>query len=190
MVLSVDERERKQPDERGVRYDYAGVTAQTMLENLQKHGLPTSKLLVHDGSINTLPKQPTKFKLAFIDAEHTDEAVFRDYIYVMDHMYDDCIVMFHDSSLVSKGILNLLTLAKKNCAHQNIRFFKMQDSEMSCILFGEYSTIDCSSSFGAEENLDVFLARSARFILGQRIANQLTFKITYDIQDPKTCKII
>ncbi len=189
-VLSIDERERQQPDERGVRYDYAGVTAKTMIDNLKKHDLPISKLRIHDGSIDTLPNQPAKFDLAFIDAEHTDEAVFRDYIYVMDHVKDDCIVMFHDSSLVAKGIVNVLTLARKNRSDGNMRFFKMSDSKMSCILFGKYAAIDCATSFGVEENFEAFLAKSSQYLLRQRIANQVTFKITYEIQDPKILKII
>src|ERR1700690_4369966 len=38
-ILSVDERNRQQPDERGVKYDYSGITHQTMIDNLKRHRL-------------------------------------------------------------------------------------------------------------------------------------------------------
>lgn len=113
-VLSVDDRERQQPDERGPKYDYAGITSQTMIENLQKNGLPTSKLETFDGSVENLPLSQSKFDLGFIDAEHTDEAVFRDFVYLLEHMKRDCVVMFHDSSLTAKGSPTLSRLSNRS----------------------------------------------------------------------------
>jgi hypothetical protein len=99
-ILSVDERGRQQPDERGATYDYAGVTAQTMLETLHAAGLDTSKLETFDGSIDALPRQLRAFDLTFIDGEHTDEACFRDFLWVLPHLSADGVVVFHDSTLV------------------------------------------------------------------------------------------
>ena len=198
-VLSADERERQQPDERGARYDYHGITSQTMIDNLKKHGLSTDKLAIHDGSIETLQTH-RRYDLAFIDAEHTDYAVFRDYLYVMDHMKGDSVVMFHDSSLVSKGIQNILTLTKKNSLKPGgsfsqsggsepprFRFLKKRHSEMSCILFGAFAKADCAS-LGEEVPMDEFLLHSARYVFQQKILNQVVFEGPYTIRDPKVLK--
>src|SRR5688572_21630354 len=54
-VLSVDDRERQQPDSRGAKFDYAGVTAHTMIDKLHEHGFETAKLETFDGSVDALP---------------------------------------------------------------------------------------------------------------------------------------
>ena len=36
MVLSIDERGRVQPDERGISYDYSGITTQSMRDELNR----------------------------------------------------------------------------------------------------------------------------------------------------------
>ncbi|WCA57762.1 class I SAM-dependent methyltransferase [Agrobacterium tumefaciens] len=202
-VLSVDERERQQPDERGPRYDYAGITSQTMVDNLKNHGLPTEKLKTFDGSINALPLSERRFDLAFIDAEHTDEAVFRDFVYLLDHMKRDSIVMFHDSSLTAKGIANIITLEQQKrhgrksgiarvLAGQkkigSFKFFKKRDSEMSCILFGKYSHLNVPSFLGDQEPTEVYMERAARYILEQKIIHQVEFEGSYKILDTRVLK--
>lgn len=46
--------------------------------------------------------------MAFIDAEHTDEAVFRDFLAVYDHLETGAICAFHDTNLVTAGVENIL----------------------------------------------------------------------------------
>lgn len=44
MVLSIDERGRVQPDERGIAYDYSEITTQSMLDELCCHDIQTDRL--------------------------------------------------------------------------------------------------------------------------------------------------
>lgn len=202
-VLSVDDRGRQQPDERGPKYDYAGITSQTMIDNLHKNGLPTSKLKTFDGSVENLPLSQSQFDLAFIDAEHTDEAVFRDFVYLLEHMKPDCIVMFHDSSLTSKGIANIITLEqqKRHSRKSEIsggpsdqkmiggcKFFKKSGSEMSCMLFGKFALIDAPAYLGEQEPTGEYMARSARHILEQKIKHQVEFEGKFRILDTRVLK--
>lgn len=202
-VLSVDDRERQQPDERGPKYDYAGITSQTMIDNLQKNGLPTSKLKTFDGSIENMPVSQSKFDLGFIDAEHTDEAVFRDFVYLLEHMKRDCIVMFHDSSLTAKGIANIITLEQQKRHNRKsgisrvlsgqkkvgaFKFFKKLHSEMSCILFGKYAHINAPVFLGDQEPTEEYMARSARYILEQKIIHQVEFEGKFKILDTRVLK--
>ncbi|MND87443.1 hypothetical protein D3C80_794430 [compost metagenome] len=202
-VLSVDDRERQQPDERGPKYDYAGIVSQTMIDNLQKNGLPTTKLKTFDGSIESLPQSQSKFDLGFIDAEHTDEAVFRDFVYLLEHMKRDCIVMFHDSSLTAKGIANIITLEQQKRHNRKFglsrvlagekkigacKFFKKRDSEMSCMLFGKYAHINASAYLGEQEPTEEYMARSARYILEQKIIHQVAFEGEFKILDTMILK--
>ena len=77
-VLSVDERGRVQPDERGINHDYTAITEYVMLDNLAAHQIPTQKLKTFDGAISALAEHHGEpFDLAFIDGEHTYEATFR-----------------------------------------------------------------------------------------------------------------
>ena len=42
-ILSIDDRERVQPDERGVLYNYAGITSDSMITNLKSLDLNLDK---------------------------------------------------------------------------------------------------------------------------------------------------
>ena len=59
MVLSIDERGRVQPDERGIRYDYSGFTTKSMLDELIRRRIGTEKLTTFDGSIDALTDDHT-----------------------------------------------------------------------------------------------------------------------------------
>src|SRR5476649_547494 len=66
-ILSIDERGKTLPDERGALFDYAGITTQSMLDRLHQAGLATAKLTTHDGPIDTMALPERRFDLAFID---------------------------------------------------------------------------------------------------------------------------
>ena len=99
MILSIDDRGRVLPDERGISFDYTGITTQSMLDDLNHCGITTDKLRTFDGSIRTLIDDYTaSFDLAFIDGEHTDEACFRDFLWALPLVKPNSIVIFHDSA--------------------------------------------------------------------------------------------
>jgi len=97
IVVSVDERGRQQPDERGEKYDYAGIAFQSMVSSLISHGIGISKLVVHDGAISAFDQAGRKFDLAFIGGERTDVACVRDFAWLYPMMKEDSIIPFHDS---------------------------------------------------------------------------------------------
>jgi hypothetical protein len=110
-VFSVDKRPASQPDERGVIFDYVGNSTQRMLSGLEAH-LPASALLKlstydHDVADLAAAQVPLKVDFAFIDAEHTNVAVFRDFVSTRKFLSDSFVVGFHDSNLICDGIQNI-----------------------------------------------------------------------------------
>jgi len=79
------------------------ITTQNMLDVLRKHNIPLKKLTCIDGTVDNIPTDK-KFDLAFIDAEHTNEAVFYDAIHCLSQMKESCIMLFHDDWVVYKGL--------------------------------------------------------------------------------------
>ena len=170
-VLSIDDRERQQPDERGAKFDYAGITTQSMLDNLRQHGLPTSKLETHDGSIDSLPPPARKYDLAFIDGEHTDEACFRDFLWALPLMSADGVVMFHDSSLVYRA-LKLIRIYLRNAGRAHL-FFKRRNSQMSAVLLGNPDAAKVESYLGPAEDIGEFFARAEADLLKTQVRRRV-----------------
>src|SRR5262249_34491453 len=162
-ILSIDDRGRVQPDERGTSYDYTRITTQSMLDDLHHCGISTDKLRTFDGSIHTLDDKgiTASFDLAFIDGEHTDEACFRDFIWTLPLMKPNSIIIFHDSTLVYKSLrLIMLYLDKAKISYT---FFKRSDSEMSALLFGDYRNGDHIQCLGTEEVQSIFFTKAEAF---------------------------
>lgn len=176
LVLSIDDRERQQEDERGKKFDYAGVTHQTMIDNLKARGISTEKLKTFDGSIDTISLVYKPFDLAFIDGEHTDFACFRDFLWLLPMMKKDAVVMFHDSTLIYKALRLIQLYLKKSGLR--FRFFKKADSEMSSIFFGECAEVNFSESFGEAEDLDKFYDTAETAIINHLVANRVVVQFS------------
>ena len=133
MILSIDDRGRVQPDERGIRFDYRRTTTQSMLDKLSHYGINTDKLETFDGSIHTLRDDyAASFDLAFIDGEHTDEACFRDFLWTLPLLKPNSIVMFHDSTLVYKGLkIIMLYLDKASIEYTFFQAFQVRNVRIS-----------------------------------------------------------
>ena len=174
-ILSIDDRGRIQPDERGVSYDYTAITTQTMLDELHGAGLLTDKLTTFDGSVHELANQRgAPFDLAFIDGEHTDEACFRDFIWTLPLMKASAIIAFHDSSLVYKSLkLIMLYLDKAGVEHA---FFKRADSEMSLLMLGKRGDIDLTQYLGPKEDASTFFAQSEAIRIKSQFRNRARFR--------------
>jgi hypothetical protein len=119
-VLSVDSRPGSTPDERGRTWEY-GVTTQMMRDELAKVAGPEdmAKLSTFDMTTEmfaALAAQGSlKFpqpNLAFIDAEHTNAAVFKDFMHVNSLMGQDCIIAFHDSNLIFDALTNITEMLR------------------------------------------------------------------------------
>ena len=81
-----------------------------MLELLKEVG-PTDKITTLDG--DTISIKPTdvadKIDLAFIDGEHTDEAVVRDFRFCLDVLAENGAIMFHDAQITYNGIASSIS---------------------------------------------------------------------------------
>jgi len=166
-ILSVDDRGKIQPDERGVDFDYRHISHQTMLDGLSNHYQDLSKLETFDGSIHELVSTK-KFDLIFIDGEHTDYACFRDFIYAQKYIKNDGVIMFHDSNLIYKSLKIIQELLV--CNNIFYKFIKIPNSVMSFIFFGDY--INYFVEF-EQEDLDKFYLESENEILHSIIRNRV-----------------
>ena len=196
-VLSVDERGRVQPDERGINYDYTAIAQQTMLDNLAAHQIPTHKLKTFDGAIDALTEHHGEpFDLAFIDGEHTDEATFRDFLWTLPLMRSDAVIMCHDSALIFKTLrLIQIYLRSQKIGYE---FFKGADFRDVSICARPLSGQNLAAYFGTSVNpVDFFQLAEAERIKAQfrnrmrvRFAPQKLMKlkipVTIEIGPPKT----
>lgn len=133
-VVSIDKRSRdKIKDERQIDYAYT-TTTQDMINALTSNGLPIDKLITINGTVDKIPLDD-QFDLVFVDAEHTNQAVFYDAVKCSESMNTNSIIMFHDDWIVYKGIEKFEEYLTNN--QQIFRKFKMQDSDITVIVLGE-----------------------------------------------------
>jgi hypothetical protein len=183
-LLSVDERERQQPDERGLKFDYAGITHQTMIDELKSCGFDTYKLQTFDGSIDAYrPINEQAFDIAFIDGEHTDFACFRDFLWTLPLMRPDAIVMFHDSTIIYKSLRLIQLYLRKSGVR--FKFMKKAGSEMSGFFLGEFSEVDLIGRYGPEENPDDFFDFAETTMIHYLILNRAKVDFSVSVEPPK-----
>lgn len=105
-IYSVDKRPEVQPDARGYDWVYQNNSTARMIELLKGVAGNTDKITTLDGDTETIkPAQiEEKIDLCFIDGEHTDEAVLRDFKFCLDILNDNGAIMFHDSQITYNGI--------------------------------------------------------------------------------------
>ena len=131
-VLSIDLRPQLQPDSRNADFDYSQFCTATMLNELRAHGLADlAKLTTFDGCADECDFRGRKYELAFIDAEHTDWAVFRDFLAVYDHLEKNAVCAFHDTDLIATGLENILAFLRYQ--RRKFWFGMFRDSAVSAI---------------------------------------------------------
>ena len=162
-VLSIDDRGRHQPDERGTTYDYTAITHQTMLDTLTRHGLPTDKIETFDGSVSEYPVTEARYDLLLIDGEHTDQACFRDFIHGEKLLKPDAVVMFHDTILILKAIEIIQEYLRAK--GRRFVFFKVRGCAVSFILLDGYCDTGFADLFTPEPDMAAFARRASRTML-------------------------
>ena len=140
-VVSIDKRsQEKIKDERHIDYAYT-VTTRDMLNALTSNNVPIDKLTAIDGTVDNIPSG-LQFDLVFIDAEHTNQAVFYDGQKCLAAVNDHAVIMFHDDWIVYQGIEqleeHLKQIGKIFCK------FKISGSDITAIVLGKF--IDCFES--------------------------------------------
>ena len=110
-VISIDPRcEAPLPDARGLTV-YPRNTVERMLELLAGvRGADLTKLHTFDASTKDLSAEAIQSmpRLCFVDGEHTSEAALRDARFCLEVMGGEGAILFHDRSLVFKGIATFL----------------------------------------------------------------------------------
>ena len=185
-VLSVDEREKHILDERGVRLNYTGVTSGSMIDKISGHGISTTKLRVHDGSIDTVADNGAKYDLIFIDGEHTDAACFKDFIWSISKLKENGIVLFHDSSFIFKAI----TMATEFLKAQKIKhsFWKVGQSDMAGLFIGNYADEPFEEIFGYLQDWGFFCRFSEDNLIKNLFWNRLSLTYNVEIKEHPTFK--
>jgi hypothetical protein len=179
LVASIDERGQHSPDERGAKFDYSKITSKSMIDKLVSHGLDISKLIIHDGTVKTFDCDNHSFDIAFIDGEHTDVACVRDFIWIYPKMKKSSIILFHDSTIVYKGLSIIVELLEKK--EIQFKVVKDQRSEISAAFIGGYADMSHREIFGDSEDWKQFQNRSEIAMLRSVISNRVGFEINYKI---------
>ncbi len=113
MVYSVDKRPPIQPDERGINFEYPENSSQRMIATLGQHVTTDflKKLRAFDKDAGELTADNIHDRpdLVLIDAEHTNAAVFRDFLNIYRFCHPSTIYLFHDANLVLGGLENIET---------------------------------------------------------------------------------
>lgn len=162
LVTSIDTRPMEAiADERPGEFVY-GVTLQVMLDELLKAGVPTDKLSNFVGSIDQYsgPYTGERHDLLFIDGEHTDVACFRDFVHGFKFLKPSSIVVFHDTTLASKGIRCALEFLR--VSRVSFRFVKVAGSEISFVMMGKAVTLE---DFDEEPNLPGYFEGAQQLVI-------------------------
>jgi Methyltransferase domain len=118
LLYSVDKRPPVQPDERGIKCEYRQNSSQRMVATLARHVSVTYLAKVRtfdmDASELTAYQIPEKPDLVLIDAEHTNAAVFRDFLNLCLLCHPSTVYIFHDADLTFSGLQNIEMFLRYN----------------------------------------------------------------------------
>lgn len=169
-ILSIDDRGRDQPDERGANYDYTAITTRMMIDNLAEQGVPETRVNTFDGSISECDAPVLKYDLMMIDGEHTNWACFRDFVHGQKLLAESAIVMFHDTRLV----FNALKIIREHlkASKTEFVFFKERHSDISFILLNEYCKTGLEKLFEVEPDIEEYERSTERNLAIQFIHNK------------------
>jgi hypothetical protein len=111
VLYSVDKRPPLQPDERGLNYEYPYNSSQRMAATLGRYVTANYLARLHtfdmDASELTAGDIQEQPDLVLIDAEHTNAAVFSDFLHLYRLCHRSTIYVFHDANLILGGLQNI-----------------------------------------------------------------------------------
>ncbi len=120
-IFSIDKRSLNIPDERGLSIVYEGNSTDRMLSKLKLiSGGNMDKLCCIDSDSESIDVKYINERpnLLFIDGEHTNKAVVKDFNLCFKLIQNDGIIVFHDVKVIYNGIRKIMKLLKDN----NIKF--------------------------------------------------------------------
>lgn len=110
-IVSIDKRPSIMPDERGQSFNYPENSTERMLQllsGISKDSTPKIVTFDKDSSELTASMIPSKVNLCFIDGEHTNAAVERDFWFCDSVLSIPGAIYFHDSHIVFEGLDKIL----------------------------------------------------------------------------------
>lgn len=170
-AISIDIRCQSQPDERGRLFDFPENSSERMRHELRKSGVPESafqRLTTFDADVSevTLVEIGTTSQFAFIDAEHTNRAAFRDFLNVRRLIDSSSVVAFHDANLIFDALLNI----EEMLVYQKVEFTATYALDCMFVLaFGSLARPIQHVLSDRRVDREQFMARS-RQALNQEIA--------------------
>ena len=175
-IISIDPRPREQADERWkTKYRYEGNSTERMLTLLsQIPGADIGKIQTFEASTSDLPFSsiPTPVDFAFIDGEHTNTAVIRDFNSVRRFLSPARIVTFHDCFVTLEALVEIRrTLFREGQRHS---FLYFPDSDIVAIAFDSTQLIGALLSLGWKQGLPKFRWRRFKLILGRRFPGMVS----------------
>jgi hypothetical protein len=138
MIISIDKRPLSIPDERGINFEYPYNSTNRMLQGLQAVFplIDRNKIKTFDCDVSEINNDDIidRPQIIFIDAEHTNHAVYSDFMFCLDVCDTNAIIAFHDATFIFRGILRI-----KKFLVQNSFKFKgiMLGGSVYAILFNE-----------------------------------------------------
>lgn len=170
-ILSIDKRNQVLNDERNEQWSYKNITQNKMLQTLKNYNFNLNKIKAYDGDISEF-KIKENFDLTFIDGIHTDKNVFSDFLYALDLMNKNSIILFHDSNVIFKSIsLISIFLKKKNYSFKVLKF---KDSLITGIFLGKFSKIRFENK--RTEKFENFLNLASERLLIHQLNNRIKVK--------------
>ena len=120
-IYSVDKRPAISPDERGRDFNYYNfISSDQMMENLN-NAFPNvfsqrNKIENFETDISEIEKVKFKNKpnLCFIDGEHTNKAVYNDFLSCLSIGHTDLIIAMHDANIIYNGISRIILFLHRN----------------------------------------------------------------------------
>ena len=114
-IVSIDKRPTAQADERGGAGRYPGNSTERMLKNLRSIAKDqVVKVTTFDADSSAVKPSmlPSKVAVCFIDGEHTNAAVERDFAFCESVLTHPGLIYFHDSDIVFQALANIVERLK------------------------------------------------------------------------------
>jgi Methyltransferase domain len=154
-IFSIDPRPLEQPDERWTHnHKYEGNSTGQMLALLSKiPAANTSKIQTFETSSWEMSPAsvPLPIDFAFIDGEHTDSAVFKDFIAVRRFLSPTAILAFHDC-FVTPGAFPKISRTLRHERQPN-EFLHFPASSLVALTFGSNRLNETLLQFGWRQGL-------------------------------------
>jgi hypothetical protein len=106
-IYSIDKRPSKQPDARGVDFVYENNSTARMMQDLQQLSpAGTAKIVCFDADTSDVPLAAIDPRpdLCYIDGEHTDAALLRDFAFCRRVLAPGGVIVCHDAQVVYLGL--------------------------------------------------------------------------------------